>query len=84
LAFNSTPSQLHRTIFWDITYDDLKTKAKLYIGEKQALITQQFQTFFKVAELALGEGEKGEDPNVNMMKPKSAEELKNAMAKVFG
>lgn len=71
-------------MFWDITYDDLKVKARLYIGEQQAKITQQFQTFMEVAKLALGGGEKGEDPNVNMMKPKSAAELKNAFGKVFG
>lgn len=88
MAFNATPSQLWRDIFWNVTYEDLKTKCKLYVGKEQAIIVQHFQTFHKVAALALGtdkDSNKPEnDPNVNMMVPKSAAEAKLAFAKVFG
>jgi hypothetical protein len=61
----------------------------LYIGEKQAIIVQEFQTLQKIVSMALGGSEKGKsdpasDPNVNLMVPKTGGELKAAFGKVFG
>jgi hypothetical protein len=45
-------------LFWSITYYDIQTKLRLYIGEKQLLVNQQFQVMSQVVNLAFGGGPK--------------------------
>lgn len=76
-------------LFWRVTYDDIKIKVRLYLNHQQALIAQQFQTFAKVASLALGPGpgskegtKKSETPPVKQ--PQSFEELAGMMGMFRG
>lgn len=59
----------------------------MYVGEKQALVVQQFQTFHKVAALALGGEEKKDGPklkpNTELVIPQSAVEMQAAFYSVF-
>ena len=73
------PSQLYRKLFWRVTYGDIKTKIKLHIGERQALIVQEFETLHKVVSLAFGSEEKERPPE-----PQKPDELRAAFGKVFG
>jgi hypothetical protein len=47
------PSQL-QSLFWKITYHDIKVKLQLFIGEKQLLINQGFQVMSQVVSMAFG------------------------------
>lgn len=80
LAFNAVPSQLHREIFWNVTLSDIKTKVKLYIGEQQAKIIQDFQSMMEVMSLAFGDGSKKQDREVE--KPKSAADARAKFAQL--
>jgi hypothetical protein len=66
-------------VFWDVTLNDIKVKVKLYIGQQQAQIVQQFQTLEKVVSLAFGPGEKEKPKEVQ-----SKDELKTKFSAVFG
>ena len=71
LAFDRVPTQLW-PLFWQITYYDIQTKLRLYIGEKQLLVNQQFQVMSQVVSLAFGGGKAGgSDPVVQRDVPKT-------------
>ncbi|HYG34258.1 MAG TPA: hypothetical protein VEC99_05715 [Clostridia bacterium] len=73
-------------MFWEISYEDIKTRVRLYMGERQALISQEFQTLAQVVKMAFGSDEKAkkEAELANIPKPKSAGELRHHFNKVFG
>jgi hypothetical protein len=69
-----------------VTYDDIKTRIKLYLGERQALIVQEFQTLSEVVKLAFGGDEKSkkEAERAKIPQPKSMAEMRGMFNKVFG
>lgn len=69
------PSQLYADLYWRATYDDIKCKVKLHIGEKQARIVQDFDTLGKILSMAFGSGEGEKKQEVKV--PQSAAELRS-------
>lgn len=65
-------------MFWDVSYEDIKTSVKLYIGEQQARITQDYQTLSKVVSNVFGGGEKELPPE-----PKTKAELKSRFERLM-
>lgn len=80
MAFNTVPTHFHWYTSWEVTYADVKTKIRLHIGERQAQIVQNFQSFMKVATLALGGGGK---PKEKIYEPKSFVDLQSKFASMF-
>lgn len=81
LVFDCAPSQLYRRVFWDVSYADIQTKIKLFLGEKQASITQEFQTLGEIMKLAFGDGGKERNQDIPVVRTK--EELQAGFARVF-
>lgn len=69
--------------FWRITYQDIQMKMKVYIGNQQSLIAQDFQNLMKMLEMAFP------SDNANSGIPKGTkliqteEDMMLAMSRVF-
>jgi len=85
LAFDCLPSNLQE-VYWSFTLEDLKVKLRLYVGERQASILQEFQSLSLVAAQAVGGNSKGSKSNSNhdVVVPKTAQEMQGAFMSVFG
>lgn len=59
MAFDKVPSQLW-SMFWTITYYDIQTRLRLFVGERQLMVNQQFQMMSQVVSLAFGGSSKEE------------------------
>lgn len=77
--FDCLPSEV-REVYWKCTLNDLKVKLRLYLGEKQASIVQDFQTLAKIVSEAFGSGKKDEKVEV----PQTEAQMKAAFNSVFG
>lgn len=74
------PSELYYDIYWRVTYEDLKTKLKLFIADKQYSFAQDFQVISQVVAAAFGGGKKA---NENVVAPKTGAEAVSTFNKMF-
>ena len=79
MAFDLVPSQLW-PLFWSITYYDIQTKLRLFLGEKQLLVNQQFQVLQEVVSMAFGGKSSGSGGGSPEDIPKTAEQAKAMFA----
>lgn len=76
--FDCLPSDIQQ-VYWKSTLNDLKVKLRLYLGNKQAEIVQNFQTLSTVVSLAFGKGKKKEKTEM----PQTKEQMEAAFNSVF-
>lgn len=77
--FDCVPSSLPE-VYWRFTRNDLKVKLRLFLGERQARILQDYQNLALVASQALGGSKKGDtDSEI----PKTKEQIQAAFRSVF-
>lgn len=69
-------------MYWVYTLDDLKTKTRLFLSDKQAQAAQDFQNLALVARQLFGG--KSDKPTEEIEVPKNIHEMKSAFNKVFG
>lgn len=75
------PSELE-PLFWRYTHQDLTTRLRLFLGEKQAEAIQAYQSLALVAGQIFGSEKKGSKPEAEV--PQTAAELQVAFNAVFG
>lgn len=80
LAFDEVPSNLLK-VYWKVTREDIKVKLRLYLGQRHALILQDYQSMALVASNALGGGSKVQDEEDA---PQTWAEAQMAFQSVFG
>jgi len=78
LVFSVVPSETTE-IYWRYTLKDIRVKLRLFMGNQQALIVQQFQTMATIVSQAFGSGKNKSDT----IKPQTKEELTAAFGSVF-
>lgn len=82
--FDCPPSNLPE-VYWKFTRNDLKVKLRLYLGERQAQILQNYQSLGLVVSQALG-GSKGKQDkfHTDAEVPRTKEEMLQAFKSVLG
>ncbi|WCD44158.1 hypothetical protein Lumi_019 [Xylophilus phage Lumi] len=88
LAFDLTMTQIQRTLFWEITWTDIRRKMRLYLANKQYEIAQQHQTLSAVVASAFG-GKAENQTSTGRVIPENTRVLSDesdvdALRKMFG
>ena len=65
LAFDTLPSQLH-SLFWKISFNDLRFQQKQYYGKQVVYYTQHLEVLGYVVSRALGGSEDKPKPTQNV------------------
>ena len=81
IVFDTVPSKLWSELFWQITYDDIRTKIRIYVGQKQSHYLQEFQIFTKVVSMAFG-GEKNKTNTEDV--PKNLNDARMKLKRMMG
>lgn len=76
------PSNLP-TLYWKYSFNDVKTKLKLYLGREQALVIQSYDTLALLVEQAFGDG-KPSTPEPAVRVASTLTEMQAAFGSMFG
>lgn len=88
MVFDCVPSDI-KQVYWKFTLNDLRVKMRLYLGEKQAGIVQNYQSLSLVVSQAMGGKSKSSASRANpsneeALVPQTKNELLASFKGVFG
>lgn len=85
VAFDCVPSNLQK-VYWKFTRNDIRVKLRLYLGERQAHILQDYQSLALIVSQALGgsKAKGGRSSSEDKEVPRTKQEMEAAFKSVFG